>query len=536
MKVINAVAYARYSSDKQQESSITVQLAEIKKFCAFHGIHLIREYIDEAQTGTNSNRKYFQQMIKDAPQKEFQLVIVHRMDRWARNVDDARYYKKYLKKYGIKIVSAIEEFDETPEGEFFELMSMGMAELYSKKLARECIAGKLANAKEGKAHGGTPPLGYRVNRKYYVIDEKEAEAVKIIFEMVLQGYGYTYIRDYLNANGYRHTDGRLFTSHFYDILRNRKYIGEYVYNRVANKDLEGKRNNHREKSSKDIIRISGAMPKIIDEETFNKVQAILDERKRNARTIVKPPSNKYLLTGLTRCRMCGRAICGSMARKDDYHYRIYSCIAKGRKCTTRVINADYFEDYIHSLLFGCLLLPDNAEQLCKLIEVAYLKAHDKLQDSKQELIEELNAFDSKIETIRSEFSQDESKQLMQFLTDECDRLQSAKRELQYNIELVNKEICAFPDYNPITIRRTAKNFYNILKDKQFINLQETYRKLISSIKVDNETVQVVLKLNELLGSYIPITVTILERRDYIARHENLSLQSLAFSSLSVRVA
>ena len=132
MQKIKAVAYARYSSDKQQESSIVVQLGAIHRFCEMHNIELIHEYVDEAQTGTNANRKEFQEMIQDAPKREFRFVIVHRMDRWARNVDDARHYKKLLSKYGVKVVSALEEFDETPEGEFFELLSMGMAELYSK--------------------------------------------------------------------------------------------------------------------------------------------------------------------------------------------------------------------------------------------------------------------------------------------------------------------------------------------------------------------------------------------------------------------
>ena len=160
MATISAVAYARYSSDKQQESSITVQLAAIRKFCNTHRIELIHEYIDEAQTGTNANRKEFQEMVSAAPEKQFQLIIVHRMDRWARNVDDARYYKKYFAKYGIRMISSIEEFDESPEGEFFELMSMGMAELYSKKLSREATAGLLANAREGKVHGGAPSLPF----------------------------------------------------------------------------------------------------------------------------------------------------------------------------------------------------------------------------------------------------------------------------------------------------------------------------------------------------------------------------------------
>lgn len=64
MKIMTAVAYARFSSDKQQESSIAVQLSAIRRFCASHNIQLIHEYVDEAQTGTNSNRKSFQQIVK----------------------------------------------------------------------------------------------------------------------------------------------------------------------------------------------------------------------------------------------------------------------------------------------------------------------------------------------------------------------------------------------------------------------------------------------------------------------------------------
>ena len=78
MQTIKAVAYARYSSDRQQESSIVVQLAAIHRFCDMHNIELIHEYVDEAQTGTNANRKDFQQMVQDALKKEFRFIIVHR--------------------------------------------------------------------------------------------------------------------------------------------------------------------------------------------------------------------------------------------------------------------------------------------------------------------------------------------------------------------------------------------------------------------------------------------------------------------------
>ncbi len=320
----------RNETAKQQESSITVQLAAIRKFCAENKVQLIREYVDEEQTGTNANRKQFQQLMKDAPAREFQMVIVHRMDRWARNVDDARYYKKLLSRYGIKMISAIEAFDETPEGEFFELLSMGMAELYSKKLAREAVAGKIANAKLGRIYGGVPLLGYKVKGKYYVIDEQEAKAVKLIFDMTLKGYGYATIRDYLNENGYRHSDGRTFSSAFNDILRNRRYIGEYIYNRLAYRARGVPYNSHQTRSESEIIRIPNGMPRIIDDDTFQAVQVLLDSRKRRHGTPVTQKA--YLLSGVLRCAECGTVYCGSHQIRHGVYNSYYKCNLKTHRC------------------------------------------------------------------------------------------------------------------------------------------------------------------------------------------------------------
>lgn len=535
MQKFTAVAYARYSSDKQQESSITVQLAEIKKFCVAHGIELIREYIDEAQTGTNSNRKRFQDMIADAPLREFQLVIVHRMDRWARNVDDARYYKKYLNKYGVKVISAIEEFDETPEGEFFELLSMGMAELYSKKLAREAVAGKIANAREGKAHGGIPLLGYKVKNKYYVIEETEAEAVRIIFDLTAKGYGYTYIRDYLNDNGYRHADGRLFTLHFYDILRNRKYIGEYVYNRAVSKNEFGKRNRHKDKTEKEIIRIVGGMPRIIDDDTFYKVQAILDARKSNSRVLTTKENRKFLLSGLLRCSECGGAVCGSNYCSHQVYYTVYKCNSRGKSCSTQKIITDYLEDYVHSLLYKCLLSNDNINNLCELVRLCYIKAYNALQEKRAVLVAEHREGEAKIQSMAKDLMLDSSKHLQQYISERIDGVVLDNKKLQLNIDLVDNELSSFPDYNPTIIKRNAKILANKLKNRDFKQLQAMFRQLIKSIHISKNTVETTINLQPLLDTYQPLQITIIEHRDNIARHENFGKQALNFSELTVRL-
>lgn len=540
MAVISAVAYARYSSDKQQESSITVQLAAIRKFCMSHNIEIIHEYVDEAQTGTNANRKDFQEMVRAAPDKNFQLIVVHRMDRWARNVDDARYYKKYFAKYGIKMISSIEEFDETPEGEFFELMSMGMAELYSKKLSREATAGILANARQGKIHGGLPPLGYKKTGKYYTIDEKGAEAVRIIFDMVKQGYGYSTIRNYLNSNGYRRVDGELFRGGFTDLLRNRKYIGEYIFNRSAYRARGVPYNSHSQREENEIIRIPGGMPRIVDDETFYKVQRILDSRVRTSdmRELTdgrKSHKKKYLLTGAVRCGECGRSFCGMPSKSNGNIRFIYRCSSKNSGCSARAVSMEYLDEYILALLKDCIFEPQNEERLLDMVKASYIRSYDKLENTLTELERSIKETEEAIKEQEQLMTNSESRILKNIA-------RSGLRELEQNLHLLKndealtrEQISAFPTFNPATIRKNARECCKILKSTSFKAVQEIVNRCIRIIKVGNETVETVIDTQALLNSYLPLGISIIEKRDNIARPENHSFRAFNFATLTVKV-
>ena len=530
MATFKGVAYARYSSDKQQESSITVQLAEIRRFCEKHNIELIHEYVDEAQTGTNANRKDFQQMVRDAQKREFQFIIVHRMDRWARNVDDGRYYKKYFARLGIKMVSTIEEFDETPEGEFFELMSMGMAELYSKKLARESVAGKLANARECKVHGGMPLLGYRVQNKHYVIDEAEAEIVRIIFDLFLKGYGYVKIRKHLVTNGYKRSDGREFSAHFYDILRNRKYIGEYVYNRALEKDADGKRNNHRNKSAGEIIRIPGGMPRIIDDSTFFRVQEIMDERKHKRTSFAT--SKNYLLSGMIECGVCGKAICGNSREKCGGHSE-YRCNGREKACSFKAIKAVYLEDYILNLLNNCLFRQENAENLSELIKICYIRTHEKLQRERDLIIERTAELEEMVESNYRKFDQDSMKSLRKYLEEQNAELRWEISELDHKMNLLEDRMMRFPAFKEKVIRKSVETYVERLKVSDMNLLRNELSDLIHHIVIDNETVRITLCLHRLLNGNEPILATIIEKRDNVAQLINHRKQNLVFASLVV---
>lgn len=308
-----ASCYCRYSSDKQQEQSIEFQLEEIEKFCLKNNIDIVERYIDKAVTGTSDNRVAFQKMIEDSAYAPWNYLIVYDYSRLSRNVEDQMFYQKILKNGGVLVVSVKEKYDSnSPEGSFFNLITAGMNEYYSKNLAKRSFAGVMQNAKKGLVIGGKPPLGFDVAAdKKYIINKKEAEAVKIIFNKILEGWSYIDIAKHLNTKGYRTKRGQLFRPIFSDLLTNTKYKGEYVFNKAEKKKPNGSRNNHARKPESEIIRIPNGIPKIVDEETFDKVQDILEHRKiNNHRGMYK---TKYLLSGQLVCGHCGYSINGNVS-------------------------------------------------------------------------------------------------------------------------------------------------------------------------------------------------------------------------------
>lgn len=113
---MTAVIYARYSSDNQREESIEGQLRECKAFAEKNDIQIVGTYIDRAFSARTDNRPDFQKMIKDSASKKFELIIVWKLDRFARDRYDSAHYKAALRKNGVKVISATEKISEGSEG------------------------------------------------------------------------------------------------------------------------------------------------------------------------------------------------------------------------------------------------------------------------------------------------------------------------------------------------------------------------------------------------------------------------------------
>lgn len=147
---MKAVIYARYSSDNQREESIEGQIRECTAFAEKNGITILRHYIDRAFSAKTDNRPEFQNMIKDSGKRLFDMIIVWKLDRFARNRYDSARYKATLKKNGVKVVSATEVISDGAEGIILESVLEGYAEYYSADLSEKVVRGMTENALKSK--------------------------------------------------------------------------------------------------------------------------------------------------------------------------------------------------------------------------------------------------------------------------------------------------------------------------------------------------------------------------------------------------
>lgn len=429
-----AVAYARYSSDMQREESIDAQLSAIQKYADQYNMVLIGEYIDRAKSGTSDKRPEFLNMIADAKAHMFDVIIVHKLDRFSRDKFDSVFYKRELRMNGIKLVSVTERLDDSPESVLMESVIEGMGQFYSANLAREVMKGLRENAKQGKSTGGPPPFGYRVDpeTKLLVLDEHEAQGVQFIFERILEGYSYHSIIQELNSMGYVTRGNKPFGSNsLHNLLKNEKYRGCFIFNKSLPKDVTGKRNGHKYKTDEEILRIENGCPRIVSDEAFYTVQQKMKVRQQqtNHRNI----KEDYLLRGKIICEKCGGTYVGSRRKRGDGTYwTYYDCNRKMREnlpCThSRELSKTYIEGFVLNKLaefvFDDKLIPTLTEEYN-----VYLKAHNGGMPDMTQLRSQHRKVVRKIDNLIDTLSEAKSSSLV----DKLNSLENERSQLEQRI-------------------------------------------------------------------------------------------------------
>ena len=403
IQTINKAAlYARYSSDNQRSESIDAQLRAMQNYCQQNHILIVETYIDEAKSATTDHRPSFQKMIADSKYHQFNIILVHKLDRFARNRYDSAVYKRELKKNGVSVYSVLENLDDSPESIMMESVLEGMSEYYSQNLAREVMKGMRETALQCKHTGGKPPLGYEIDQqsKKLTVNEQEAEIVRSIFSMYAQGNGYSQILHYLHQKGYKTKRGQEFQKNsLYSILTNKKYQGIYVFNQSSSKSISGSRNTHLHKNSDDIICIEGGCPQIVDSVTFQKVQQRIKEHRHhggreNAKT-------NYLLSGKVYCMDCGRAMVGNTrySGRNKQRYVTYRCPSKRYACSNKEIYQEYLETYLIHLLENRIFNRASLKQISDRIKGKEEEGREKQEDRTDLIAEKLRKIDEAIQNI-----------------------------------------------------------------------------------------------------------------------------------------
>lgn len=351
--IMTGVIYARYSSDNQREESIEGQLRECKEFAQKNDIQIVGTYIDRALSAKTDNRPDFQRMIKESGKGIFDVVIVWKLDRFARNRYDSAHYKSILRKNGVKVVSETELISDSAEGILLESMLEGMAEYYSTELSEKVVRGLTENALKCKYNGGTLPIGYTIDsEQYFQIDPITAPAVLDAFKHYAEGASMQEITDEMNIKGIRtKRGGKISINSVTRMLHNRKYIGEFKY--------------------RDIIQPNG-IPAIVPQELFERVQERMAANKKAPAK--HKAEDEYLLTtklfcGKCQCFMVGES--GTSHQKKKVH-RYYKCVSvKNHKgCDKKTVRKEWIEnlviDYIRKILFDDELIEMLADKVMEM--------------------------------------------------------------------------------------------------------------------------------------------------------------------------
>ena len=335
-----AVAYARYSSAGQRDVSIEQQLMDIRAFAKREGYTLVHEYADHAKSGFKNTeaRTAFQSMLAAAESGTFDTILAWKVDRFGRNREDAAIYKGKLRRFGIKVLYAMEPIPEGSAGVLLEGMLEATAEWYSRQLSENVLRGMADNARRC-LYNGTHIIGYTSGPDgRYAIQPAEAAVVRDIFRLYCAGWSASQIAQHLNSRGLTTWRGNPFSGQgILKIISNERYTGVYIWGSV---------------------RTPGGMPAIVTREEFEEANRM---KKKTARH-VEQGAVDYLLTGKAFCGLCGASMVGdSGTSKTGVRHYYYSCIERKRRtgCTKKSVRKDALESLVVSFVLDQVLCDDE---------------------------------------------------------------------------------------------------------------------------------------------------------------------------------
>lgn len=504
--------YCRVSTVEQAEEgySIDEQNLKIREYCEREGHKIYNLYEDRGISGKNiTNRPGIKQLLHDATENKFDLVIVWKLNRISRKLLDILNIVELLNKHNIAFRSLTENFEtETPSGKL-QLNIMGaIGEFERETIAENVKMGLLARAREGRWNGGVvlgydlvelPNDGKKRKNTRLEINEKEANTVRRIFELYSQGYGYKAVVNRVNKEGYKTKRNKQFAvSTVKEILQNPVYIGKIRYN--VRQDWGKKRRNN---INANPILSDGQHEPIIDMQTWNKVQVILKERSKKHNKVY---DSEFPLTGILKCPVCGAGmtISRSTSRRKDGTKKVleyYSCGNWKNKgtavCNSNSIRVEVADEYVLNKIMNLI---NDKVILRKVVDNINRNKSTKIKP----ILEELNSLTKEIDKLNIKKNKNielfedgildktELSTRVKSINDDIEKLKYREQELRQEVQLAEGEPVPFELINDV-MKKFKEVFINMSTSqqrKQLIHLLVSQITMNEKREIDSIEIQI----------------------------------------------
>lgn len=488
--------YARVSSERQDvDLSISAQLKALRDYATRNAHMVVKEYIDEAESGRSIDRPGFKQMIATARHKPplFSAILVWKLSRFARNREDSIIYKSLLRKHGIQVISINEPVEDTPSGRLLEGIIEVIDEFYSANLSQDVTRGMRESASRGFHPGGPAPYGYRtikvqdgsVQRAKLEPDPATAPVVERIFKECLSGTGLLEITKILNHDGLKTRKNYEWSkTTVHKVLKNQAYTGALLW---GEEPVKG--NN---KTRLPGIRVEGAWPAIVDRDTYERAQATLSKRAPKI-THPRVVHSEYVLSGLLRCKTCNAAMVGHAVKSGKFFY--YMCgnaRKKGRgQCTTPLLPKDKIEKFVIDRLKRFILTEENLEDLVKMMNSELTRQCDgeneRLEIINTQIAEAEDRLAKLYDALETgEFKGGELAPRIKGLFQKKEELQQARIEAEevlkyHNVELASRAV----------VHEYVQDLRGLLEESSIISQKAFLRSFVERIEVDDTNAKVI---------------------------------------------
>ena len=377
---LRAALYLRVSTGRQAKHDVSLpsQRKLNTDFCGREGWSVVDEYVEPGLTATDDRRPAFQAMIDRAcdPDHPYDVLVVHAFSRFYRDGAEMELIIRKLRKHGVEVASVTQPNGDDPSAAMIRQIIGIFDEYTSKENGRQVTRAMTENARQGFWNGATPPLGYTIVeaerrgqkiKKKLAIDPVEAETVRLIFRLYLEGdpatamppKGIKEVVKWLNGHGYRTKTGGTFgVGPMHHILTNTAYVGRWHYHSRNSK-------TGRKHPTEEVVEVP--VPPILEDSVFTAAQAKLAANNPRV-SPVRAVSGPILLTGIATCSHCG----GGMTQRTGTSttgrvYAYYTCATRAQKgptaCKGNTIPMAYLDDLVLTALNEKLFAPERLAEL-----------------------------------------------------------------------------------------------------------------------------------------------------------------------------